>query len=125
MKTKTTTDWGKVAQAAHAADHHTKLADVQAQLEAERKAHAETVKTLERARTAGRKAVSVPKPTTPRAGKGDIVEVIFSDVHGNQVDEAAFGALLGDLKTLRPDRIFIGGDFINCGGFLAEHHVLG
>jgi hypothetical protein len=59
------------------------------------------------------------------ADKSDIVEVIFSDVHGNQHDPAAFGALLGDLKSLRPDRIFIGGDFINCGGFLAEHHTLG
>jgi hypothetical protein len=126
MKKETTdTNWGKVAQAAHAADHQTRLAETQAQLEAERRAHAETVRTLERARTAGKKAVQVPRPSSPRAGKGDIVEVIFSDVHGNQVDPAAFSALLGDLKILRPDRIFIGGDFINCGGFLAEHHVLG
>jgi hypothetical protein len=125
MKTKPATNWGKVAQAAHVADSQNKLSETVAQLAAERKAHAETVRTLERVRYAGRKAFTVPKAVVPTAGKGDIVEVIFSDVHGNQHDPAAFAALLGDLKILRPDRIFIGGDFINCGGFLAEHHVLG
>jgi len=94
-----------------------------AQLEAERRAHSETVKALERSRFA--KAPKKITPATSKAGTGDIVEVIFSDVHGNKHDPAAMAAFLGDLRTLRPDRLIIGGDFIDCGGFLAEHHTLG
>lgn len=123
MKTKT--KWGAVAQAAQSADHDKKLADLRSQLESERKAHTETVKALEKARSRGRKIVEAPAPRKVKHGSGDIVEVIFSDVHGNQHDPLAFGALLGDLATIKPDRIVIGGDFINCGGFLAEHHTLG
>jgi hypothetical protein len=98
-------------------------AAARSQLEAERRAHAETVKALERVRF-----TKPPKKITPRtstAGTGDIVEVIFSDVHGNKHDPAAMAAFLGDLKSLNPDRLIIGGDFIDCGGFLAEHHTLG
>lgn len=101
----------------------TETAQARAQLEAERRAHAETVRALEKARFT--KPPGKVKPVTSRAGSGDVVEVIFSDVHGNKHDPAAMGALLGDLKTLSPDRIVIGGDFIDCGGFLAEHHTLG
>jgi hypothetical protein len=117
--------WAAATSAAQAADHTSKVKALEKELAAERAAHAATVKTLERVRHGGRKPVRAPKPTATKAAKGDLVEVIFSDVHGNQHDPAAFAALLGDLKALRPDRIFIGGDFINAGGFLAEHHTLG
>ena len=121
---KKTTQWGAVAQAAQAADHKSKLDQALADLDAERKAHAETVRALEKARTGTRPIVKA-KPTSPKPGAGDIVEVIFSDVHGNKHDPAAFSAFLGDLRAIQPDRIVIGGDFIDCGGFLAEHHTLG
>jgi hypothetical protein len=120
-----TATWAAAASAAQVADHVTKVKALEKELAAERAAHAVTVKTLERVRHGSRKVVRAPKAVAPKVGSGDLVEVIFSDVHGNQHDPAAFAALLGDLKALKPDRIFIGGDFINCGGFLAEHHTLG
>jgi len=57
--------------------------------------------------------------------RGDRVEVIVSDIHGNKHDPAALAAFLLDLKDINPDRVFLGGDIIDCGGFLAEHHTLG
>jgi hypothetical protein len=40
-------------------------------------------------------------------------------------DLPAFRALLADIKRFNPHEIILGGDMINCGGFLAQHHVLG
>ena len=33
--------------------------------------------------------------------------------------------MLGDIHALEPDVIVIGGDLVDCGGFLAQHHTLG
>ena len=114
-----------VARASQAVSTDKQFKELKHQLDAERKAHAQTVAALEKSRDVRPKLLAAPKAHTTQASSGDIVEVIFSDVHGNQHDPAAFGALLSDLKMLKPDRIIIGGDFINCGGFLAEHHTLG
>lgn len=67
----------------------------------------------------------VGKPTRRQRAQGDIIEVAFGDVHGNQAEDAAMAALVADLRDIRPDRLVVGGDLINCGGFLAEHHTLG
>ena len=114
-----------VARASQAASTDKQVKDLLRQLESERKAHTQTVLALEKSRSVRSELLTSPKPRRSAASSGDIVEVIFSDVHGNQHDPAAFAALLGDLAMLKPDRIIIGGDFINCGGFLAEHHTLG
>ena len=123
MKPNSRRSLAEVVNASKVTAAQLEVAAAKAQLEAERRAHQETVKALERSRF-----TRPPKKITPaisKAESGDIVEVIFSDVHGNKHDPAAMAALLGDLKTLRPDRIIIGGDFVDCGGFLAEHHTLG
>lgn len=60
-----------------------------------------------------------------RAGKDDIVQVFMPDMHGQYRDLAAVAAFLADMKRLQPDRITNLGDFIDCGGFLAAHHVIG
>lgn len=102
----------------------TRMKRLETELESEKRLAKEAVSALEAERTR-----SAPKrPTVGRkrkALKGDKVEVIFGDVHGNKHDPEAWKALLNDLRDIQPDRVFIGGDFIDCGGFLAEHHTLG
>jgi hypothetical protein len=74
---------------------------------------------------ARRARVSVPPPRRFPKLKGDLVEVIVSDIHGNKHEPAALAAFLADLAVIKPDRVFLGGDILDCGGFLAEHHTLG
>jgi hypothetical protein len=84
--------------------------------------YAEAVSTINRAAAVKFKPASFkPRPKL----KGDFVEVIVSDIHGNKHDPAAFAAFESDLKSIKPNRVFLGGDIMDCGGFLAEHHTLG
>lgn len=57
--------------------------------------------------------------------KADRIRVAFGDVHGAMMDRPAVDAMLADLKRLNPDEIVIGGDLVECGGWLAKHHPLG
>lgn len=94
------------------------------ELEQEKKVASEAVQALEQERAKTKPKINPrpkPRPRQPR----DRVEVIFGDVHGNKHDPLAVKALLADLRLINPDRIFMGGDIIDCGGFLAEHHTLG
>jgi hypothetical protein len=59
------------------------------------------------------------------ATKANSVRVSFGDVHGMMMDAAAVNALLADVKRLDPDEIVIGGDLLDCGGWLAKHHPIG
>lgn len=87
-------------------------------------AQAETaVASLERSRKVAPPS-KLKTNKTPRL-KSDFVEVVVGDIHGNKADKAAMAAFLSDLKDIQPDRLILGGDIINCGGFLAEHHTLG
>jgi len=69
--------------------------------------------------------VKAVRPAKKRSGRDDEIVVAMPDVHGSQQDPAAVAAFLGDLKRLRPSRVIGLGDVIDCGGFLAQHHVLG
>ena len=51
--------------------------------------------------------------------------VIIPDTHGSAIDRRAVAAFLADLKMLDPKEIVMLGDHVDCGGFLAQHHVLG
>lgn len=51
--------------------------------------------------------------------------VIIPDTHGAHIDPAAAKAFLNDLELLKPTRVVYMGDHLDCGGFLAQHHVLG
>ena len=120
------TGWNEVAAAGKEAQYNAEAAQLKRQLELERKAHTATLHALEEARLVASGPIpEAPKPAKRAKLKSDIVEVIFGDVHGNHHDPQAFSALLADLQIIKPHRIIIGGDFINCGGFLAEHHTLG
>jgi hypothetical protein len=120
-----TKEWGAIARAGAAREHDYEVERLRSEIKALNNAHKETLQALESARLAGMKLVKITKSKPSSTSSDDLVEVIFSDVHGNQHDPAAFGRLIQDLKVIRPDRIIIGGDFINCGGFLAEHHTMG
>lgn len=107
-----------------------RAADLVRQLSAERTAHAatraqlsEAIASAERSR---RVRSSPPKPgTITKRHDGDRVRVLIPDTHGAKIDRKAAAALLADLKTLDPDEIIFLGDHVDCGGFLAQHHVLG
>jgi len=53
------------------------------------------------------------------------VVVTIPDVHGSLMDTDAVRACLTDVALLNPDVVIIMGDLLDCGGFLAQHHVLG
>jgi len=71
------------------------------------------------------------RPIVPFAAKprrkvsGDKIRVSFGDMHGMRMDRAAVNALLGDIYRLNPDEVVMGGDMLECGGWLAKHHALG
>jgi predicted phosphodiesterase len=46
-------------------------------------------------------------------------------MHGNHVARHALGAVLADVKAINPDEVVFLGDVLDCGGFLAQHHILG
>jgi len=75
---------------------------------------------LQKARYASNASRTKPKPA-----KDDFVRIIANDVHGQMMDREAVEAFLGDLRDWNPDEIVLNGDIIECGGFLAAHHVLG
>lgn len=78
------------------------------------------------ARVQKTKPVRVQAPRSPEArGTGDTVRVCIPDTHGAKIDKAALAALLTDLKALDPHEIILLGDHVDCGGFLAQHHVMG
>lgn len=61
-----------------------------------------------------------------KLGKGKaFTRVFIPDTHGAHIDPAAAGAFLRDLEILRPSEVIFLGDHLDCGGFLAQHHVLG
>lgn len=57
--------------------------------------------------------------------KDEIRRVIVPDSHGNRIARHAAAAMLRDIKMIDPDEIVLLGDHLDCGGFLAQHQVLG
>src|ERR1700679_961816 len=70
-----------------------------------------------------RKLFDIPKALKRQTG--DKVRMICGDTHGSSIDMAAAGQFLADVARVQPDEIVCLGDHVNCGGFLAEHHVMG
>lgn len=59
------------------------------------------------------------------ASSGEWYRVIIPDSHGSNIDDAAAGAFLRDLEYIQPREVVCIGDHLDCGGFLAQHHVWG
>lgn len=66
-------------------------------------------------------------PAAPkRTGSGSFIRVVVPDTHGAVANKPALAAFLSDLKQLGADsirEIVMLGDHLECGGFLAQHHV--
>lgn len=61
----------------------------------------------------------------PKKQRGDFKRVAIPDTHGLHVDADALKACLQDIREIKPTEIVLLGDHIDCGGFLAQHHVMG
>lgn len=74
-----------------------------------------------------RNARPVPRSPAPESkpAKADIVRVSAGDTHGMMMDKSAVAAFLRDVKTMSPDVIVLGGDIVECGGWLAKHQPVG
>jgi len=99
------------------------LKDARNEREAIRQQLVQTVEALERTRRA--KAPRVPKHQARRRLKGDRVRICAGDLHGMKREPKAVAAFLHDVAQLNPHEIILGGDIVDCGGFLAQHHTLG
>lgn len=69
-----------------------------------------------------------PVPQSPKAirpGRADKVRVSVGDVHGMMMDKQAVAAFLADVRKLDPDEVVLGGDILECGGWLAKHQPIG
>lgn len=114
---KKQTDWSSLqrgqAQKAHAAE----VAALKLQLD-----HATA--QIERMENTRRAKIIAATPIRKR-NSGDIVRVVVPDTHGAKVDHAAVSAMLADIKALDPQEIILLGDHVDCGGHLAQHHVMG
>ena len=78
--------------------------------------------TIEKMRAVDKKRIF--KPLREKGKKGDFIRVAIPDTHGMFVDQAAVNTMLGDLKSLDIGEVVYLGDHLDCGGFLAQHHVL-
>lgn len=103
--------------------------------EASNKSHAATVAALEQElkytkdtleRVKKTKAVRVPAAHEASTRRdGDTIRVCLADTHGAKVDKKALAAVLADIKAIDPQEIILLGDHVDCGGFLAQHLVMG
>ena len=75
--------------------------------------------------TKARKTKVVPFVAPRKRTGSDVVRVIIPDTHGCLADQKAIAAMLADIKLLDPQEIILLGDHVDCGGFLAQHHVMG
>jgi UDP-2,3-diacylglucosamine pyrophosphatase LpxH len=95
-------------------------------LKAEQKRDKSTIEKLEqsidRLRKVDKKGLF--KPLKEKGSKGDYIRVVIPDTHGMFVDQDAVNAMLGDIESLTAKEVVLLGDHLDCGGFLAQHHVL-
>ena len=95
--------------------HQTRIRDLELQVE-----------RLECSLAHARKTRPVtPKQVKGKAAKGSYVRVFCPDTHGHSIDPAAAAAFLKDLKLLRPRKLYLLGDHLDCSGFLSQHFTLG
>lgn len=115
--TKPSANWKRLEQDGKDRAHAREVAGLRQQLD-----HA--VQQIERLQKATKAKIIAAQPPRKRA-KDDVVRVILPDTHGARVDRAALSATLSDIARLKPDEVILLGDHVDCGGHLAQHHVLG
>lgn len=104
-------------------DIKARMERMRVELEALRRDRKELLSEYEDARLA--RPVKLASAVKASVTKADRVRVSFGDVHGMMMDRAAVTAMLGDIKRLDPDEVVIGGDLLECGGWLAKHQPIG
>lgn len=111
------TDWSTVQRDETRKLYESEIAGLKRELEVARTA----LDAATKARTA-----KLPSAAPARRRSGtDVVRVIIPDTHGCLIDRKALAAMLSDIKLLDPQEIILLGDHVDCGGFLAQHHVMG
>lgn len=105
------------------AAYEAEIAALKKELEQSTKGRDRALASLEKARATRARKPQAKRVLSPK--KSDLVEVIFADLHGAKQDPAAVSAFLADLKVIKPDRIVMVGDILDCSGFLAAHHTMG
>lgn len=110
-------NWSAIARETETKAHAAQIAALKQQL-----AHATA--QIERLERSKRAKIVAAKPARKR-DSGDVVRVVIPDTHGAKVDEAALAAMLADIASLDPQEIILLGDHVDCGGHLAQHHVMG
>jgi predicted phosphodiesterase len=121
MSTKTA-DWSKLAAPSRAEKLTTANVALKAELAAtKRRAEllANELHAVHSSRPVKCSTLNIVKPSK------EWVRVCIPDTHGAKIDRKAAGAMLDDLKRLNPAEVVLLGDHVDCGGFLAQHHVMG
>lgn len=83
---------------------------------------AQQAETIERLRKGKWKRPTIRVPKKSNAGS---IRVIIPDSHGSHINWQAAHACLADIARLNPSEVVMLGDHLDCGGWLAKHHVLG
>ena len=102
-----------------------KIAELKREVSALRKDRELLLSEYQASLKAKEKVARLARPRRAHANRAETVRVCFGDVHGMRMDKGAVNALLSDLRSLDPDELVIGGDFIDCEGWLAKHHTVG
>ena len=111
------TKWSALEREASSKAHAAQIAALEHELKF-------TKDTLERVKKT--KSVNVPKVREVGQRKtGDTIRICLADTHGAKVSKPALAAVLADIKAIDPDEIILLGDHVDCGGFLAQHLVIG
>lgn len=111
------TDWSGIQRDAANKTHAAEVSALRQQLD-----HA--IAQIERLENTKRAKLITATPVRKR-DSGDVIRVVIPDTHGAKVNRAAVAAMLSDIKALDPQEIVLLGDHVDCGGHLAQHHVMG
>ena len=109
--------WQNVEREASKKAHTNEVASLKQQLD-----HA--IAQIERIEKAKRAKIIMATPPRKR-GSGDIVRVVVPDTHGAKARKPAIESMLSDIRAINPQEIILLGDHVDCGGHLAQHHVMG
>ena len=116
MKTPKT-DWSGIQRESSEKAHQSEVASLRLQLD-----HAQA--QIERMQKSHRAKIILATPPRKR-NSGDIVRVVIPDTHGAKIERRAVAAMLADIQAINPQHIIMTGDHVDCGGHLAQHHVMG
>ena len=72
-----------------------------------------------------KKRYSLPTAAARTAATQSFCRVIIPDTHGCKADPVALAVALSDISHIQPREFVLLGDHVDCGGFLAQHHVMG